>query len=887
MAKYEVSGPNGSRYEITAPDEMPEADVLSRFRREVGASPAPTVAQATSDVARQVPIGFNQGIDNLLNLPGDLLIRAPARALGLEQYVPARGSYATRFNPGGSLNVTSTTSDEPTTTAGRYANSVGGALGASAIPAGALMTAAPRLATMAATTVPRAVGQRIGAQIAANPAAAVGADVVAATGSGIAQEGAKDAGFGPLGQSIAGIAGGMAPLAAAHLAGGAFRTLAASRANADPYARVASGLGERTVDDLADAVAVGTTRQDLAINRSVLDTLGEEMVRSGGNRVAAVQATEARLVANGVAPATAADQVRRVLNAQSGNNLVLGEFPAVAGSNMATRERLPYAPRSQAGRNATDIFQEEFIRAGGDTAAAERATLDRLVAAGVPRQNASRYVQQITRGRVTDTELSATTEPGTQQQMDYVANTGTMASSQGVRASITQRAANLGDRMLALVRGLSPGGRTIRDVENMVAQLRQRARADYDVAHNTPGAVNEGALYAGLNRVIARHLAALRGRGGEQAAALRKAIDEFYVGQSDGGVAGQAAAAVQPNVLSARIAIPVLQEDLAAARLAMREARRQGQPKNVIDDMSRDVDDIVERIRVARRDSTVSSDRALPTSLQVVQDARTAVRNMITKAESATNPDPNTVAALRPFYRDVTRVMERASPAWAQANRRWADLRLDEIGAELGDTFAKGAGPRLRQQLRDFQQLAPEAQDVVRVHFTQKLLDEAEHEIRLAGQTNLGKLFDRQDKRNMIRAILGDDAANTLVRATRDANVMARSQAGIRGSQTHIRGQVQREQDADINTMAAAANFDLRSWKEEALQRVIAMWRERRNRVMGRALTTPMRDVPAVAEQIERMRRASDRVRAVNTPVDRQLPLSGVWAPAINPLLGD
>src|SRR5690606_29779951 len=135
---------------------------------------------------------------------------------------------------------------------------------------------------------------------------------------------------------------------------------------ADPHARVAASLGDMTVDDLANAAAVGSTRQDVTINRGVFDILGEEMVRANGNRTAARQETIARLVADGVAPATAEDQVRRVLNTQAGNNLMLGEFPAVAGADMATRNRNPYAPQSQVGRNARDIYQEEYIRAGGD-----------------------------------------------------------------------------------------------------------------------------------------------------------------------------------------------------------------------------------------------------------------------------------------------------------------------------------------------------------------------------------------------------------------------------------------------------------------------------------------------------------------------------------------
>lgn len=852
-----------------------------RYGGRSGQSAPPTTADTVSDVATQVPMGFNRGLDAILNLPGDIMMRIPMRLLGLGQYAPERGHYATRFNPGGSLYFGSRTTDEPQTTPGRFAGSVGEALGATAVPGGALLGTSESLAALGATTLWRAIGQTIGRQIAGAPGAAAVADVASATGAGLAQEGAREAGAGPIGQAAAGLVGGLTPAALTGVAGGMRRTLDSALARRDPSFHVAEGLGDATVGDLADAVAVGTTRQDLGINRRVLDILGEEMVRAGGNRTAAVNATEARLVASGIAPSTAQDQIRRLLSIHAGDNLMLGEYPAVMGGNMATREASPYAPRSTVGRQATDIFQEEYTRAGGDVAAAEHATIDRLVAGGTPRAQATQYVGRIRQSRPTDTQLGAVAEPGTQQLMDMVANAGSMASSQNVRTAIGQRAANLGQRLLDTVRGLSPGGRTIRDVENMVANLRGQAQADYAAAH-APGAVNQGSLYAGLSRVIRSNLAQLRGRSGPVAEALGKAIDSFYVSQPTGIAARQEALSQQP-ALAARISTPMLQEDLASARLALREARRQGAHRDVTDRMSRNIDDIVERLRLARRDATIATDRSLPTSLQVVQDARSELYGEIVTAR--TQGRPSVARALQALYNDVTAVMQRASPAWARANQRWADMRLDEMAAELGQSFAKGAGPQLRQQLREFQRLAPEAQDVVRVHFVQKLLDEIEHEIRLGGQTNLGKLFDRQDKRNMIRAILGDQAANVIVRAARDANVMQRSMAGIRGSQTHLRGQVQREQDNELRTIASAAQFDWRHWREAALEHVIAVMRENRNRTIGRAVTTPMRDVPAVAEQIERMRQAAERVRAARTPGQTRLPTAGALAPAIIPAI--
>ena len=811
----EVEGPGGVIVEF--PDGTTTGTIRGAMQKRFGAPRSTSVAGTAEDVATQIPMGFNRGFDTLLNLPGDLLMRAPARALGLEDYVPERGSYATRFNPGGSLYFGSRESDAPQTTAGRYAGQVGEALGASSVPVAGMVAAAPRLANMTATTVSRAIGQQVGRSVAANPAAAVGLDVVSATGSGLAQEGAKDAGFGPAGQAVAGIAGGMVPIAAAGVLGNARRRLEGALARNDPYARVAAGLGDMSVDDLASAAAVGTTGQSARVSRRAFDVLGEEMVRTGGDSRASIQAAINRLVADGVAPSTAQEQIRRIRNVQHDSDLMLGEFPAVAGSNMATRARRPH--------------------------------------------------------NVMDEDAGATTHPGTQGLFGYVANTGTMASSQNVRNAISERADTLADHTRALVQSLAPDGRTIQDVEGAIAGLQRRARTEYDAVYNAPGgtAVNYRMLHGLLGRIAERHMGRMYGRSGDQADALRQALDRFYV--------------TRPAGVQSRADLPGLQDQVAQARLAVREARRQRRPRDEVNDLSRYVDDLAEQLRITSRDASPPTQQVLMPTLQMMQDARSGIRGQIQAARQSGRND--IAAILQPLYRDITRSMERASPRWRTANRRWADLSLQEVAADLGEAFARQAGPRSREQLRQFQQLAPEAQDVVRIHFVQQMLDRIENAARLGGQQNLGRLFSRDHDRRMIRAVLGDEAAMLVARLVRDANVMSRSRDMLKGSPTHIRGQIQAEQDADINTIASAANLDWRNWRQAAFEHIVAAWRERRNRTIGRAITTPMSDVPAVAGEITRMRRASERARAASQPPQNRLLLrpGGVVAPAINPLM--
>lgn len=60
---------------------------------------------------------------------------------------------------------------------------------------------------------------------------------------------------------------------------------------------------------------------------------------------------------------------------------------------------------------------------------------------------------------------------------------------------------------------------------------------------------------------------------------------------------------------------------------------------------------------------------------------------MITAATQSGND--HIVSTLQPIYSDLTRLMERASPQWATANRRWGNMRLDEVAQELGDAMSR------------------------------------------------------------------------------------------------------------------------------------------------------------------------------------------------------
>lgn len=742
MAKFEISGPDGKKYQVEGPEGSTEQDALAQVQKSVGAAhgPEPTWGETASDVGMSAMRGINKGVATLATAPFRMAQEVADRRLERGEKSIFDGVLPDRF-PDALLKGGYLDPPEPKTTAGHYAQAAGEAVGSSLLPSAAILGNAGRMAALAPTTVPRALGQAIGETVASAPGRAVAADALAATGAGIGQEGAKEAGFGPVGQTVAGLAGAMVPAGTAATVGSAYRTVQGARASSNPYERVVQGLGDTSIDDLANATAVGHTPANMGISRHALDVLGEEMVKAGGNRRAAIPATLARLQAQGASPTAAKDQLRRIMQAHGDNDLLFGEYPAVAQSDMDTR----------LARNLANVGDEEA-------------------------------------GALKDT--------GTQRLIDYVANTGSMASSQNVRNAIGTRAQGLKDSTEDAIRAMAPGKKTIQDVDSMLDSATKQASGEYNVVHDPANnLVNNGKLHGGLQQVIDKHLDKMRGRSGEQAQALKSAIDEFFVELPNGQ----------------KIVMP---------------------------------------------------------TLQMAQDMRGSLRGMIQRNRQAGND--HIVQVLEPLRKDVTAAMRDASPEWWKVNQRWADLELKERAQDLGEAFANRAGPKFREQLQDFKRMAPEAQDIVRIHFTQQLLDMIENAAKLGGTKNLGELFTKSHTRNMVREVLGDGPAVDMARLIRDANVMARSRDMLKGSPTQPRQQMQKEQDADLNLIASADNFDWRSWKAALLEKAVALMRERRNKVVGKTVTTPMRDTPAVAENLERMRQARATAEKYVQPALRQ-----------------
>lgn len=246
-------------------------------------------------------------------------------------------------------------------------------------------------------------------------------------------------------------------------------------------------------------------------------------------------------------------------------------------------------------------------------------------------------------------------------------------------------------------------------------------------------------------------------------------------------------------------------------------------------------------------------------SLRQMQQGRTTIRGQMNALARSGRAD--LAREIRPFYDALTRTMEDMSPQWAVANRRWADMRFDEMATELGDAFSTRAGPQFRTQMREFNQMAPEGQDIVRIHLLQKLYDKLD---QLGDTHSVSKLFSNDHSRGMVRAVFGDEAAVTFSRAVRDQKVAEASQNMLRNSATHRRGMAQQQADVETGLVAAVENANSSGVRNWLLQRATQLLTERRNRPMADILTTPMSDTAQVARHINNMRGQQQRLNSLN-----------------------
>lgn len=462
-------------------------------------------------------------------------------------------------------------------------------------------------------------------------------------------------------------------------------------------------------------------------------------------------------------------------------------------------------------RRTLDILGEEMQRHAGNVSAAQQATINRIVQeSGVTPQTAAAQIRR----------LSSVHEDSNLMLGEYPAVAASDAA-QRLRRGENVNLDDLGRTIETPTQGtldyLANNGnaRSAKDVRNAVARRQEDLgpamrgtledigpRVETGPRSSRPANITDAQEFIDNARNIARE---------EYRAAYNEPINN--------------AASLErlPRILNAHL-------DRAASRAG---------------DPSRAIQRAVDQFYI----TLPTGQRIAMNTLQQLQDARGAIRGQISEYYRSGRTD--LAAAVQPLYNQITALMQHMSPRWYAANARWRDMKFDEFAQELGDAFSTTAGPRFRQQMREFRQLAPEAQEIVRIHFLQKLYDKLDN---LGDTHSVSKLFSNDHSRNMIRQLFGNEAAITFTRAVRDQKVAEASQRAMANSATHRRGQAQKQKDLDTGLTAAVENASARGVRNWLLERATQLLTERRNRPMARVLTTPMSDTAEVARHLHNMR---------------------------------
>lgn len=488
MATYEVTAPDGRVFEVDAPEGATQQQIIEYAQQNfANAAPQKPKSDPVVDAAGQLVRGVNRGLNAVAALPGALVGGAVSMA-----GFPETGK-AMQFDNAASRFMTSP-DVQPQTELGRYADATGQALGASALPSGALIGNASRLAAMTPTTALGGVAQDIGRRVAAAPGAAVAADVAASTGGAVGVQLAKESGYGPGTQAVAGLAGAFAPgmlAASASRVAQPLRRAMAEQGEAGAYGNIANsvdGGAEALARDLA--MGQGEGRAAGQVRQRVFRILGEEMTAANGDAAQAQAATIARVAREtGVTPQTAQQQLRGLQAMNADNPLMLGEVPSVARADDALRG-------PQGGLRRPENIDVEQLKRVEDSA---------------------------TRGK-----------------FDYLASSGNAPSAVQTRNALMQRQDTLADNFrgaLARIQQTADSqGRSlnITDAENLIENAARESSRSYEAAYNAP--IDNRVMLETLPRLLDRFERQSLGRAGDVGPVMEAATRLFQIQTPNGPV---------------------------------------------------------------------------------------------------------------------------------------------------------------------------------------------------------------------------------------------------------------------------------------------------------------------------------------------------------------
>ena len=218
-----------------APDK--KSDPWAEFRIPEQKKPSLGLLEILRDVGEQGVRRFNKGLVETVTLPYRALDWATEKVTG-----------------GGGLPDVETMplyrpfleQPDAKSTPGKYVGKAAEAVGAAAVPVAGMMSRAAQPARQATTTLGGIV-EDAAAFTRANPGQALALDAAGSASSGVAAQAADDAGYGPTGQVLAAMAGGMVPGVAM-----AYRTPTGTRIGTETGETLAR---QRATDAAQDAAA--------------------------------------------------------------------------------------------------------------------------------------------------------------------------------------------------------------------------------------------------------------------------------------------------------------------------------------------------------------------------------------------------------------------------------------------------------------------------------------------------------------------------------------------------------------------------------------------------------------------------------------------------------
>jgi hypothetical protein len=172
-------------------------------------------------------------------------------------------------------------------------------------------------------------------------------------------------------------------------------------------------------------------------------------------------------------------------------------------------------------------------------------------------------------------------------------------------------------------------------------------------------------------------------------------------------------------------------------------------------------------------------------ALDEMINARRGVRQAREMSKKDRQSTPLTTV-LNEFYRDISGVMERASPEWAQINRtRFSAQALkDAYDAGLGINLKAVGGKaamKMAEGIRDFQGMNPERQAMFRRGIMTQLHGMISKE---GGTRDLAKLFNSDLMRERLGMVIGEDVVTELDGIVRRMGIATRTHQATKGSHT-------------------------------------------------------------------------------------------------------